>query len=37
MALEPEWTDEANELLDEIIKHLEENWTDREINDLKAA
>lgn len=31
MALELQWTDEAIALLDEIIKHLEENWTEREI------
>lgn len=31
MALEIVWADEANEGLDEIIEHLEEKWTEKEI------
>jgi len=32
MALEIFWVDEANEGLDEIIGHLEEKWTEKEIH-----
>lgn len=31
MALEVVWSDEANEGLDEIIEHLEHNWTEKEV------
>jgi len=34
MALEIVWTDEANKGLDEIIEHLEEKWTERELSDF---
>ncbi len=34
MALEIVWTDEANEGLDEIIEHLEEKWTERELGNF---
>ncbi len=32
MALEIVWTGEATEGLDEIVEHLEENWTEKEIS-----
>jgi plasmid stabilization system protein ParE len=32
MALEIVWSDEANAGLDDIIKYLEDNWTEKEIN-----
>ena len=34
MALEVVWTDEANEGLDEIIEHLKDQWTDKEIHNF---
>lgn len=34
MALEIVWADEANEGLDEIIKHLEEQWTEMEVRNF---
>ena len=32
MALEIDWTDEANEDLDDIIEYLEEKWSDEQIH-----
>lgn len=32
MALKVDWADEANDDLDEIIKYLEEKWTDEQIH-----
>lgn len=34
MALEIVWTRQAENGYDKIIKHLEENWTDREISNF---
>ncbi|MEM6816551.1 MAG: type II toxin-antitoxin system RelE/ParE family toxin [Bacteroidota bacterium] len=34
MALEIVWADEANEDLDDIIEHLEEKWTEKEIHNF---
>jgi len=34
MALDIVWADEANEDLDDIIKHLEEKWTEQEIHNF---
>lgn len=34
MALIVEWTEEAQRQLDGVIEYLEQNWTDREINNF---
>lgn len=32
MALEIEWSNEAEKQLDEVIKHIENRWTEKELN-----